>query len=604
VHTASHPRYQANSSTISTDQPPSMNAIRDFRVLAAANLRSLRGKARRNLTESRLLSYTLLGFLAAYQIVAYLIFRYGLGYLAQMPGIGFMLIERVHHLLYFLFFMMLACSNCVLLYAGIFRVKETGWLLTLPLNQRSVFLWKVMEAFLISSWGVIILAAPMLLAFGSVFQAPATYYFKAVGLYLPYLLLPSALAGIAVVCLVRYWGKAMQSLAWIAAAFLIAYSFVGWKATQRVLEAKSPGSTSQALGEILGHTSMAAHPLLPSTWVSEQLFLWMRGFQGHTWFHAGLITSCSLLALWLCAEVFSRFTFNCWVRSQERKASNTRETPQGDPQAITQAATAGAFRKNPLEYLGLSREDAALMKKDVREFTRDPTQWIPFAVIFALLLLYRLNLRRYDTDGATAYWTAIVRHLDFGVCALVVSTLTTRFIYPIYSLEGRRLWILGLAPIDLRKVFWLKLFLYTLVIAGASGGLMLLTGIQERLPWNEIMRFVSGILLLGFGMTSLSLGLGVLFPNYQETNPAKIVSSYGGTLCLIVNFLYILLFLAIFVIPGVAPQIIKVSPWKERFAAWSWLDLPAVCLLTCFLSGGVIFLAIKQIKQLEHLRKL
>jgi ABC-2 type transport system permease protein len=35
------------------------------------------------------------------------------------------------------------------------------------------------------------------------------------------------------------------------------------------------------------------------------------------------------------------------------------------------------------------------------------------------------------------------------------------------------------------------------------------------------------------------VGIGVLYPNFKEMNPSKIVSGFGGTLCLVLSFLYI-----------------------------------------------------------------
>jgi ABC-2 type transport system permease protein len=34
--------------------------------------------------------------------------------------------------------------------------------------------------------------------------------------------------------------------------------------------------------------------------------------------------------------------------------------------------------------------------------------------------------------------------------------------------------------------------------------------------------------------------LGVLYPNFKDASPSKIVSGFGGTLCLVISFLYIL----------------------------------------------------------------
>ena len=43
-----------------------------------------------------------------------------------------------------------------------------------------------------------------------------------------------------------------------------------------------------------------------------------------------------------------------------------------------------------------------------------------------------------------------------------------------------------------------------------------------------------------FTLTGLAIGLGALYPNFKEDNPSKIVSGFGGTLCLVLSFLYIL----------------------------------------------------------------
>jgi hypothetical protein len=47
------------------------------------------------------------------------------------------------------------------------------------------------------------------------------------------------------------------------------------------------------------------------------------------------------------------------------------------------------------------------------------------------------------------------------------------------------------------------------------------------------------IATMTFTLTALAMGLGALYPNFREDNPTKIVSGFGGTLCLVLSFLYI-----------------------------------------------------------------
>jgi len=42
-----------------------------------------------------------------------------------------------------------------------------------------------------------------------------------------------------------------------------------------------------------------------------------------------------------------------------------------------------------------------------------------------------------------------------------------------------------------------------------------------------------------FTLTGMAVGLGALYPNFKEDNPSKIVSGFGGTLCLVLSFVYI-----------------------------------------------------------------
>ena len=45
---------------------------------------------------------------------------------------------------------------------------------------------------------------------------------------------------------------------------------------------------------------------------------------------------------------------------------------------------------------------------------------------------------------------------------------------------------------------------------------------------------------MGWGEVALAVGLGAVYPNFREDNPSKIVSGFGGTLCLVLSFLYII----------------------------------------------------------------
>ncbi len=103
-----------------------------------------------------------------------------------------------------------------------------------------------------------------------------------------------------------------------------------------------------------------------------------------------------------------------------------------------------------------------MMVKDLRLFRRDPLQWSQFLIFLGLLMLYFLNIRRFTYDVSSIAWVNMVSFLNLAVVGLLLSTFTTRFIYPMISLEGRRFWILGLLGVRRETILWSK-FLFAVL---------------------------------------------------------------------------------------------------------------------------------------------
>jgi ABC-2 type transport system permease protein len=182
----------------------------------------------------------------------------------------------------------------------------------------------------------------------------------------------------------------------------------------------------------------------------------------------------------------------------------------------------------------------ALIVKDARMFWRDTTQWGQSVMLFGLLGVYIINLRHFTQQLNNPFWINLVAYLNLSACALNLATLTTRFVYPQFSLEGRRLWIIGMAPLGLKRVVKVKYWLASLASLAVTVTLITLSCHLLKMSWDQIAFFASIVTVMTFSLTGLSVGLGVLYPNMKDANPSKIVSGFGGTLCLVLSFLYIL----------------------------------------------------------------
>jgi ABC-2 type transport system permease protein len=179
-----------------------------------------------------------------------------------------------------------------------------------------------------------------------------------------------------------------------------------------------------------------------------------------------------------------------------------------------------------------------LAMKDLRLFWRDPSQWAQFAIFFGLLIVYVSNLRNYEKFIGPE-WQTRIAFLNLGSAALVLSVLTTRFVFPLFSLEGRRFWIVGLAPIRRSRLLFQKFFLSIATTLVFTEALMLVSSMALKLSATVVVVSCATMFLMNFSMAGLSVGLGALYPNFKEDNTARIVSGLGGTLNFILSMLYV-----------------------------------------------------------------
>jgi ABC-2 type transport system permease protein len=139
----------------------------------------------------------------------------------------------------------------------------------------------------------------------------------------------------------------------------------------------------------------------------------------------------------------------------------------------------------------------------------------------------------------------------------------------------------------------------------ATGVLMLVSGIKLGMSRADLGFYCGSIVLMGGGLTGLALSLGAIFPNFVDHSPAKIVSGFGGTLCLILNFVYILGFLPIFVWPSLRAARPAVGAAGVDGHGWNlMISGVGLVVLTVLVAGVPVFFAIRKIKRLELLGKL
>ncbi len=492
--------------------------------------------------QSRLLLALITAFISSYAILSFWLFYRGLKFIETFPGLGAVLTDRLMYLLFAFLFLLLLFSNVVIGYTNFFRNRESHFLLSLPVDAVTVFRWKFIESALLASWAFLFLIAPLLAAYGLTRSVPWHFYAATVGLIFLFIILPGIAGSWVAVALARFMDRRLlQILMLLGAVGAIAGAAI-WLKPEPISDEMLETRVLVVLDRLLDKTRFAQFPFLPSYWLSAGVLNWAEG----------ALTSAGFFSLVLFSHVLF-FGFMAWTgmggafydgfsqvqsrgsvlarwrwfqRLSKRKATVSIPTSWGE--RLLRAAAFWA----PADV-------RALILKDARVFWRDTTQWGQTLVLFGLLGVYIINLRHFSRQLTNPFWVNLVSFLNLGACSLNLATLTTRFVYPQFSLEGKRLWIIGMAPLGLGRVVRIKFTLASVASLTVTLGLIWFSCQMLQMTPERTLFFAAAVAFMTFTLNGLAMGLGVLYPNFKEDNPSKIVSGFGGTFCLILSFVYI-----------------------------------------------------------------
>ena len=420
-------------------------------------------------------------------------------------------------------FAMLIFSNVLVAFTTLYRSREVIFLLQSPIPLTTFFLGRFWECVSVSSWASAYLGAPLLIAYGLETGAPPVFYLSLLAFYLPFVVVPAALGAIVTILLVRLFARLRRG-PWLAAAGLaIAGLFVYFRG-KVVAPDLADTATLKAIIDIMARTQS---PFLPSYWAAQGVLGAATGDAGGAVFYFLLLLANALLFTWIAAGVAEWGFHRGWSALQGG--------------ATRRSGSRGLLARLDVLLRPLPQPVRALVIKDVRLFWRDPAQWSQFVLFFGIMALYIANLRGMRSAADQELWRALGTLLNLGASMLILASLTTRFIFPLISLEGRRFWILGLSPVPLGRLVWQKFFLAVATTSVFTLGLALLSALQLGLDRLTFLLTLGGVAATTVALSGLAVGLGSLYPNFDEDNPSRIVSGMGGTLNFLLSMLYIVL---------------------------------------------------------------
>jgi ABC-2 type transport system permease protein len=245
-----------------------------------------------------------------------------------------------------------------------------------------------------------------------------------------------------------------------------------------------------------------------------------------------------------------------------------------------------------------------LVIKEMLLMARDWGRLSQLLLLLALIVVYLYNfsvLPSLETPEATMMLKSAVAFLNIGLAGFVLSSLGVRFLFPAVSAEGRAFWILKSSPIGLRKVLWVKFAFY--LVPMLLLGLFLVIATNRLLGLGAAISVISTatVTCLTLGITALSIGMGVVYADFRQTDPNRAFTSFGGLVTMIYSGLAVA---AVVLLEALPVYRIVTAPYFEHVFTTKDYMMIVGCFagalaITVFIIVQPLRLALARISELE-----
>ena len=507
-----------------------------------------------------------------------------LSYIRKVPDIGELLAGKVLAGVLLAFLTILLLSNIITALSTFFLAKDLDLLVAAPVGGTRLYLAKLGETIVHSSWMVALLLLPILTAYGIVFSGGPLFPVVAIAALTPYLVLPAVAGTMVTVLLVNAFParrtRELLTLLGLGAMGMVVI-FLRFMRPEQLARPEGFQNFVDYLVALRTPTSR----FFPSEWAAEMLMNWLLRVSDPG--PVALLWGAALLALAVGVLVHRRLFRLGYSKAQEGAERKVRRHIRGPLDRV-------------LRLLPPPKREFLL--KDMRLFFRDNSQWSQLILLAVLLIIYIFNIRSlpiHSGERIPFSLVTIISFLNLGLAGFVLAAVAARFIFPGVSLEGRQMWLLRSSPLDPRAMLWSKYWIGTIPLLALALAITVLT--NWLLQVSEFMMAVSvaTIMLYTLAVSALALTFGVFYPQFGTENAAQIPTSFGG----IVYMMASLSLLAVVIMIEAVPVAAYLRAWQRGEPASITPELVAAGAAVVLLLGACTVLPLRlgarRIEQME-----
>jgi len=437
-----------------------------------------------------------------------------LSYFRGVEEIGPLLAGKLLGLVLLAFLSILLLSNVITALSSFFLARDLDLLASSPVDWLQLYLAKLGETLLHSSWMVALASVPIFAAYGVSYHGGWFFPLVTVSVFVPLLVIPTVIGTAVTLLLVNVFParrtRDLLSIVAIAAAGMLVLAFRMIRPEQL---ARPEGF--QNLLDFITLLQTPTSPLLPSDWATDAVMGYL----------VGPFDPLPILLLWSTAAAF--VVLGAMLHSV-LYATGFTKAQEGAERFVKGWIWRAVF--DPMfRWLSVARREFII--KDLKLFFRDTTQWSQLILLGVLVMIYLVNIRSlplFRGEVVPFRLVSVVSFLNLGLAGFVLASIAARFIFPSISLEGRQMWLLRSSPLNLRALIWSKYWIGTVPLLALALIITVLTNLLLKATPFMMAVGVGTIILLTLAIGALALAFGAFFPQFATENAAQIPTSFGG----------------------------------------------------------------------------
>ena len=449
-------------------------------------------------------------------------------YLKGIEALGDILAAKLLSMVFITFLSLLIFSNIITALSAFFMSEELQLIISSPVDTGSLYLTKLLETMVNSSWMVLLFSLPVFLSYGIAYKQSVLYYVTLVAVMLPFITICTVIGiGLALGLTMVFPARRIRDIMILMSLILgiSIYCLFRYIQPEKLVNPESFRTVVEYFASIEAPTSA----FLPSQWATDAVAaLLFRSSDGLV-FNVLLLWSTGLAGMVLLQRFCGNYYFAAWTKSQEA----------GSARLARHTTVKRMLERLLASLLPSTRE---LVIKDLYCFMRDSSQWSQLFVLAAIIFIYLYNFSVLPLEKSpfpTIYLQNIVSFLNLGLAGFTLAAVAVRFAFPAISIEGESFWIIKSSPLSIPGFLWCKFWVNFAFLFFLAEILIICSNYLLRV--GQFMTLVSTITiaLMTFGITSLSIGCGAVYPRFDVENKAQIPTGFGGLIYMILAIAFI-----------------------------------------------------------------